>query len=412
MIGIYRLLTRAAYAVIYVLRRHSALAGRELWRGRLGLIPDVGDKDVWIHAASVGETRVVGYLVNYLRGRRAGIRIHVTVVTEAGFNTAVKLFPPEVTVSYFPLDARRAMARTFDMIRPKLLAVAETEIWPNLVLEAAERRVPLILVNGRMSARAYRRYRLVRKSLARLLVTYDRFFLKTDVAQRRFAYFSVSADKSMVAGDMKFDAPLQERSEGRIKEIRYRVGVADDEFLVVAGSTRSGEEAHLLGAYRTLKATCPKLRLLLAPRHVERTDEITALLKEHDQPYYRYGTSGVPEGVIVLDRMGLLNELYLAGDIAFVGGTLVDRGGHNLLEPVWAGRPVLFGPFVSNVREAAEYILEHGYGARVSSGDDLLRTLTAVVQGDRTFRTKTTADLVHSAAAVAGDYILEKLRDV
>jgi len=411
VITLYRIITGLAYALVYPYGRQRAAAGRELWRGRLGLIPRIGPKDVWIHAASVGETKVAGCLIHYLKRKNKALSVHLSVMTEAGFRTAVKELDPDITVSYFPLDASRSIRRTLDSIRPKVIVVAETEIWPNLVHAASQRGIPVILVNARMSEKAFRRYRMVKGSLRELLVLYDRFFIKTEVDRKRYDYFGVPRDKSVLAGDMKFDAPLQERSEGRIREIRARTGVKENQFLLVAGSTHPGEEEQLVDMYGVAKAEHPGLRLLLAPRHVERTPEIRALLESKRVPYYIYGEVAQHEGLILVDRIGLLADLYLAADLAFVGGTLVNLGGHNLLEPVWAGTPVLFGPNVDNVKEAADYIVEHVYGARVDSFDELQGTVMSVLEGRRKFEIKTDANMQGSATALAGDYILRKLRD-
>jgi 3-deoxy-D-manno-octulosonic-acid transferase len=302
-----------------------------------------------------------------------------------------------------------AVGRSLDRIRPRCIVIAETEIWPNLIDVAAGRQIPVILVNGRMSEKSFRRYRRVAGSLGKLLSLYDRFFFKTEEDRERFASFGVEDSRSVVSGDMKFDAPLDERSEGRITELRHRMSIVETDFLVVAGSTRPGEEKQLLAAYRSLKREYPRLRLLLAPRHIERTDEIATLLKGLNEPYIMYGSDRTGEGVILVDKMGILNELYMAADVAFVGGTLVNIGGHNLLEPVWAGTPVLFGPHVGNVQEAADYIIEHRYGAGVTSVDDLARTLVTILDKRLSFETKSETDLKQAATSIAGDYIREKL---
>jgi tRNA (guanine-N7-)-methyltransferase len=293
-----------------------------------------------------------------------------------------------------------------------MIVIAETEIWPNLITTAAQREIPVVLVNGRMSDKAFGRYRLIRNSIRDLLSSYDKFFFKTQKDRESFAYFGVQDDRAIVAGDMKFDAPLALRSEGRIREIRSRAGVGEDEFLLVAGSTRSGEEEQLIRIYHLLKGNYSKLRLMLAPRHVERATEIGALLRAVDCPYIVYGDSQESQGVILVDRMGFLNDLYMAADVAFVGGTLVDVGGHNLLEPVWAGTPVLFGPYLSNVQDAADYILKHDYGAGVSSADELRTVLISILDGQRSFETKSENDLRQSPTAIAGDYVLERLSHV
>lgn len=384
-----------------------------MWRGRLGLISPLGPRDVWMHAASVGEVKVLGYLIDYLKKQDATLRIHVTVMTRAGFKTATDQLDDKgdsVTLSYFPLDALPAVRRSLDLINPASLVIAETEIWPNLISQAAQRNIPIVLVNGRMSEKAFRMYRYVRSFMKRLLALYDRFFFKTEGDFERYRHFGVTPGNSVVVGDMKFDAPLLPRSEGRRSEMRARAGVSDDNFLLVAGSTRPGEEAILANVFRAVHAKHKNFRMIIAPRHVERVGEVKALLEEKGLPCDLYGNTSTANGIILVDRMGFLNDLYMAADLAFVGGTLVDIGGHNILEPVWAGTPVIFGPYLSNVSEAADYILANSYGAKVASESDLAGLLQQVIAGELSFAVKTENDLRNSPTAMAGDYILKRLK--
>ena len=241
---------------------------------------------------------------------------------------------------------------------------------------------------------------------------YDRFFFKTEGDFERYRHFGVTPGNSAVVGDMKFDAPLLPRSEGRRREMRARAGIAGDHFLLVAGSTRPGEEAILANVFQAVHSKHKNFRMIIAPRHVERVGEVKTLLEGKGLPYAVYGRVSTAEGIILVDRMGLLNDLYLAADVAFVGGTLVDIGGHNLLEPVWAGTPVLFGPHIANVREAADYIMERNYGAMIRSGSDLASTVTRLIEGTLSFNVKTEHDLAESATAIVGHYVLERLRGV
>jgi 3-deoxy-D-manno-octulosonic-acid transferase len=237
--------------------------------------------------------------------------------------------------------------------------------------------------------------------------------VRTEADARRFAAFGVPPDRIDIAGDMKFDAPLLPRSAGRVSELRRQLGIADDEFLIVAGSTRPGEEADLLRVYRNLCAGRSDIHLLLAPRHIERAGEIRLLLEQMDIPYSVYGRPRKAPGasVILCDRMGLLQELYLAADLAFVGGTLVDIGGHNVLEPVWAGAPVVYGPHTDNVREAVDYIESHGFGRSVPTADELAEVVQAMCEGSLTFARKRETYDSDSATSRIGTYLLNCLRD-
>ncbi|MCX6834986.1 MAG: hypothetical protein NTW07_07620 [candidate division Zixibacteria bacterium] len=412
MIFLYRVLTRLIYVIIYPWARYQAARGQHMWRGRLGLDLPGGQVDLWMHAASVGEVRVLGNLIAFLLKARPQMRIHVTAITRTGVETARSLLPRRVSISCFPLDVASVMRATLDRLQPRLMVVAETEIWPNLIREMAKRRVPVILVNGRMTESSQRKYRYMAGTLRRLLSSYERLFFKSEADRERFLSFGLPVERTVVAGDMKFDAPPALKSKEWVDEIRTEIGAGAEHFLLVAGSTRPGEETLLLEMYEKLRNKHPQLRLVLAPRHLERLDEVRRLLEERRTPYCLYGDGRKCEAVALVDRMGLLNDLYLAADLAFVGGTLVDIGGHNILEPVWARTPVVFGPSVANVSEAADYIITRNYGVMVQSAGEMTDLISRVIEGRVSFAVKDDDDLSRSATALAGGYILKRLTDV
>jgi len=410
---LYRIVTSLLYWLLYIGKKHRALAGSERWRGRLGLIACIEPVDVWLHASSVGEVKVISFLVAYLHARKHTIKLHVTTMTTRGHETAVREFGDYASVSFFPVDATPAVQKTLDAVSPEVLVIAETEIWPNLVAESNNRNIPIILVNGRMSQKAFKRYQKVRSVLEAVLNKYDRFFFKTKEDMIYYQRFGIQADKGILAGDMKFDAALPERPADRIQEIRSTLGVEENDFLMVAGSTRSGEEIILADLYKSIRTRHPNFKLVIAPRHVERASEVTALFSGKQLKSSVWGeTNGIvtdSDSITIVDEMGILNDLYMSADLAFVGGTLVNVGGHNLLEPVWAGTPVLFGPSLDNVHEAADYIIEHDYGAKVQDKQELLEEVEQIMCDQRYFARKTENDLSMSATTVAGDYILSRL---
>jgi len=416
MITFYKFISFLVYLVIYPYGRVRASKGDLLWQGRLALLKDTEKSNVWLHAASVGEVKIMSFLIEYLLSKKASLSIHLSVMTRTGFKTAGTLFGKKVTVSYFPLDAVPLIRRTLDKIQPEMIVVAETEIWPNLILEASKRKIPMILVNGRMSEKAFNKYRLFKGMFSKLLNRYRHFFFKTDDDRRRYMFFELDENITVTAGDMKFDAPLLERREENISSVRREIGAAAGDFLFVAGSTRPGEEEILAGIYNKLRDKLENLVFALAPRHLERIEEIKALLERTGVDYTVYegkalGTKSENKtsssSLVLVDRMGFLNGLYLAGNLAFVGGTLVPVGGHNILEPVWAGSPVVFGPHLDNVTEAAEYIIDADYGARVKSSEELEIIIEKVYAGEKVFKIKTEADLENSPTARIGDYVLE-----
>ena len=375
----------------------------------MGLASEHTGCDLWLHAASVGETKVIGYLVDYLLDRRPGLRIHLTAMTSAGRAAALSSVGEKVSVGYFPFDTPAVMRRTIGNFRPRVMVVAETEIWPNLICELRNRAVPLVLVNGRMSDRAFRRYRMLRGLITPLMQCYTRCFFKTALDRQRFERLALPHERGVIAGDMKFDAPLPQRDPTTVATLRGQLGLKPGDFLLVAGSTRTGEEEILLRIYRRLASRHENFFLLIAPRHVERCPELEMLFRESGQEFAIHGQGQAR--VILVDRLGILNELYMAADLAFVGGTLVDIGGHNLLEPVWAGTPVLFGPSLHNVRDAAVYILENDYGAQVSDEIELESEIEARLTGRRQFAVKRDHASSLSATVKAGDYILGLLGD-
>ena len=408
MIWLYRIFARFIYLFLYPVGRWRAAGGDELWQGRLALERDVKPVDIWMHAASVGEVKVLANLVTYLKEARPEIRIHITTMTRTGLTTAQTIMADKASVSAFPIDSTPAVTWKLDQLQPQMIVVAETEIWPNLIRLATRRDIMLVLVNGRMTERSLSRYLRFKSSLGRLLTGYDRFFFKSEGDRDRFLKLGLDPTKAEVTGDMKFDAPLIDRSEIRVNETRRQLGIGGDDFLIVAGSTRPGEESLLLGIFTQLKTNYPGLRLTLAPRHLERLNEVKKILAESGLNFTTLSETVPDFDVILVDRMGVLDSLYEAGNLAFVGGTLVDIGGHNLLEPVWALTPVVYGPSLNNVTEAAEYIERNNYGVRVDSVDELKTIIEDVIVGRRVFSVRDRSDLEQSVVATVGRYILEQ----
>ncbi|MFQ5453693.1 MAG: 3-deoxy-D-manno-octulosonic acid transferase, partial [Candidatus Zixiibacteriota bacterium] len=341
------------------------------------------------------------------------LKIHISTMTRTGFSTATQIKKtPCISLSYFPFDIPSVVKKTLDRVQPRILVVAETEIWPNLVYETAKRNIPIILINGRMSEKAFGKYKLFRTTFKKILSMYDYFFFKTDKDASLYSYFDIQPIKWKTAGDMKFDAPLLEQSEEIKLHNRIQNGIDKDSFLFVAGSTRPGEELILMDVYKELSAEFDDFHIIIAPRHIERIDEIKAQLADKQIHFRMLNAVDKNEKMILVDKLGLLNNLYLAADISFVGGTLVDIGGHNILEPVWAGSPVIFGSSVHNVKEAVDYVSENNYGAMIKSKEELIMLLIKVHRGEIIFSTKKAHDLDNSPTALIGDFILSKLKNV
>ncbi len=411
MLFIYNILIQIISFVTFVAKRDK-LKSDPLWQGRFAQIQSLPSVDIWIHAASVGEAKVIGHLIHYMKSQNPNIKIHITTMTRSGYKTAIDLYrSANISVTQFPFDTKANIKKTYDVINPKVLAVAETEIWPNLILEADARKIPIVLINGRMSAKAFKKYKLFQRSFTFLLTKYSKLFVKSENDYKRFLYFDTKQIVRIV-GDMKFDAPLLERTSEKVNGIRLACGIEPESFIFVAGSTRPGEEEMLADLFLKIYKEHKTFNLIIVPRHIKRVNEIKNMLLKNNIQFKLYGSSSKHESVILVDKVGLLQNLYLAADLAFVGGTLVDIGGHNLLEPVWAGVPVVFGKSTYNVNESAEYILKNNYGTQVTDSDDLTHIVQQMIKNEITYSVKETNDLQNSATNQIGNYLLEKISHV
>ncbi len=419
---------RLIYICVYPWGRIKAARGDVSWRERFALnLPE--QRDVWIHAASVGEVKLVRYLIDYLLGQDPNLQIHVTTMTAAGQAMAETEFGGRVTLSYIPVDIPAPTARFLDALRPRVVVMAEAEFWPTLLRETSRRKLRLVLVNGRMSEKSHDRFLRYRGTLTRLLGAYEKFFFKSKTDLERFRSFGVEGERGVTGGDMKFDAPLPERDPERIRAMREAVGAEAGDFLFVVGSTRPPEEEIFASLFKELSrdesgatgAGKGRFRMVLAPRHVNRTDDVRAILDKHEIDYSIFRAPGEgdsaaesssgeprkPGAMVLVDRIGVLGELFLAADLGFVGGTMSDTGGHNILEPVWAGTPVVFGPDIRNVGDLAEYILARDFGAQAATAEELRGIIRDFRNGKRRFALKTGAETGESPSALAGDYILQ-----
>lgn len=355
----------------------------EDWRAlgdRLGRL-DAGERAaassmpaLWIHAASVGELTAVRPLLAALRERFPGRLAVVTTLTRTGLALARTL--PEVHLAFlFPFDAPGPVARVLDTLRVEAFLFTETEIWPTTLGALAERRVPALMVSGRISERTLSRARFLRPLFAPALETVT-CCMQTPEDAARVVALGADPRRVVVAGSLKFDVASAPPPPG-VERLRALLG---ERPVVVAGSTHEGEETILLDVLQRLSLGHPGLVLVLAPRHPERLDGVAAQVTARGLPLVRWSAlpaSVLPDGatVVLLDEMGVLAHAYALGRVAFVGGSLVPVGGHNVLEPARASRPVLVGPHTDNAAETVERLLAAGGGMRAASADGLALSL-------------------------------------
>jgi 3-deoxy-D-manno-octulosonic-acid transferase len=346
---------------------------RHGWKERLGLVPLLPDSPsprVWIHAVSVGEVQLARQLLAEMRSRRPDVEVLLTSTTAAGRKFAIDARLPRTRVSALPLDLPILTRRALGRIRPNLLILMETEIWPNLIRQCARKSIPVLVANGRISPRSFPRYRLLGSFLARTLATVDRFLMQSETDAGRIGALGAPAQRTEVTGNLKWDLPAP--PEGAAS-VRQELGFPPDASVLVAGSTFEGEETVVLDAWEALRKEFPSLCLVLAPRHPRRFQRVSEILASRGISHARRSrpTAGTSE-VLLLDTLGDLRRAYAAGTLCFVGGSLVSRGGQNLLEPAAAGRPVLFGPRTENFEEASRALEESGAGFRIDSAATLL----------------------------------------
>lgn len=323
---------------------------------------------VWIQAVSVGETRVALLLIERMRRRWPDLRIALSTTTSTGQTLARKQAPPGVLVIYFPLDFLPCMNRAMDLLRPRLVIVVETEVWPTLVLQSARRGVPVAMVNGRMSEKSFRGYRCIGGLSRRVFGAFDLVCAQGARDAGRFRKLGARDMALRTTGSLKFDeAQVPSPVSAQARAFLRACGVGDDRPIWVCGSTHAGEEEIAFHVFRELRATFPSLFLVLAPRHPERTKEVLAVA-ERCGVRVTLRTQPPQPGAdcLLLNTTGELKAFYEAATVIFVGKSLRGRGGQNIIEAAATGAPVLFGPAMQNFEAIADDFVRAGAGVQVA----------------------------------------------
>lgn len=361
------------YDIIYILFTLCYLPlfllRRKYHRGflmRVGIFPQgviaklKGRRVVWLHTVSVGEAQAAGALVRNLRQGYPDYFLLISTVTRTGNEIAQRLIGPEGLVIYSPLDIGFVVRRVANLINPRLFIIAETEIWPNLIINLAKKGVAVVLVNGRISRNSFRGYKIIRPFLKKVFPRFSLFCMQTKEDAQRIISLGADEDKVKVTGNMKFDIQPTAHSPQSID-----LGLKQNEQLFIAGSTHRGEEKIILQAYRELIGNHPALRLLIAPRHIERTQEIERLISGFGFKPQRVSeyisneqrTTNNERPILILDTVGQLKDLYAFAEFVFIGGSLIRHGGQNPIEPAVFSKPILFGPYMSNFSNVARAFL-------------------------------------------------------
>ena len=326
----------------------------------------------WVHAVSVGEAIAAAPLLEGLRRAYPALPLVVSTVTETGARVVRDRFAGLATHRYFPVDFASVTRRVIGSIGPAFFVCMETELWPNTLRALAARGVPTMIANGRLSDRSFRRYRLVRTAMRRVLADVSVFGMQSAEDARRVIALGAPPERVVVTGNLKAE-PLADPA-GAVDLWHRLLGLAADQPVWIAGSTHRGEEEAVLDAHCRALLDRPNLALVLAPRHPERVGEVVGVLKARGIASVRRSDLPArrsPGAVIVLDTVGELAQLYAIADVVFVGGSLAPLGGHNMLEPALRGKPVLFGPHTHNFREAASVLVSSGGGLVVHDAGEL-----------------------------------------
>ena len=392
MYFLYSFLTLVVFVLVspyflYQAIRHNKYIGS--LGQRLGYLPVSlnvdGEESIWIHAVSVGEALTARALAADLKERYPRLRLYLSTTTIAGQQVARRSLQHVDAVFYFPFDWAFIVRRTLNIVRPRVFVMMETEIWPNLLRLCRARGVKTILINGRISSRSYPRYRLIRPFFRRVLADVDRFCMQSDESARRIIELGADQAKVTVTGSLKFDSlempAVVSHGKPRERVLRF-FRLSPNRMVLVAGSTVRGEEPAVLKAFSRLKGASPSALAILAPRQPERFGEVERLAREAG--FVTVRRSDLPidteprADVVVLDTIGELAQLYQVATVVFVGGSLVDHGGHNILEPAVFGKPILFGPHMQNFKEIADAFVGNGAAVQVGSERELEQAMVSL----------------------------------
>lgn len=397
MYFVYSLLLTLGFLVLVprflfdALRHGKYVAGFGERMGKLAPSKETGRPVVWLHCVSVGESQAARPLIAGIRQRFPDHTIVVSTTTLTGQKLAREIFKNEAArVFYFPFDWRWTVRRSLNAIRPSSVLIMETEIWPRFFLECQTQGIPLAIVNGRLSSQSFRRYKWIKFFLKRVLPALTRAVMQTETDAARLIELGLDQSRVAVSGNMKFDAGDPSSSSSLVAEFRDRYNITEATQLLIAASTHVPEESVVLEGLA--KAKRPNLRLLIAPRHPERFDDVASQLNRSGLQWSR--RSSLPKAndkscdAILLDTIGELSAIYSLATIVFVGGSISTTGGHNIVEPAAVGAAIITGPHMHNFAAItrafvkAEAIIQLSGGNHGESANALAAAVNDLLNND------------------------------
>lgn len=366
------------------------------WRGfsrqRLGvfsgdILSEIKDsRAIWLHAVSVGEVMASVPLYEELRRNLPDEKIVVSTVTSTGNRIAREKFKDAAAVIYLPLDLSGITDKVIKLIKPKAALIAETEIWPNFITSLKKSGAKVVIFNGRVSPKSFKNYGAVKRLLKDVLQKIDLFLMQSQADADKIISLGAPRDNVRVTGNLKYDAAMIKPKSEDAGTLRKRLGLGAKEKLLIAGSTNTGEEEKVLRCYKELTAEFPELRLLVAPRHIDRAGTIAGLAQKYGFTA-RLLSSGddKPLGsheISILDEMGTLAQLYAAADIVFIGGSLINKGGQNPLEAAYHSKAILFGPYMYNFEAITGSLISARGAVKVENEEEFAASLRVLLEND------------------------------
>jgi 3-deoxy-D-manno-octulosonic-acid transferase len=368
-------------------RSRSNPAYRQRISERLGFVRVDSDKPIiWVHAVSVGETIAAQPLIESLIKQYSNHRILVTTTTPTGSERVRALFGDRVDHVYFPYDLLEIVARFIHRVKPQMLIVIETEIWPNLFSKCAKKNIPVVLVNARLSERSTQKYLKVKSLVKETLANINMIAVRSSLDAERFKQLGANDNKISIAGNIKFDFTVNEDQLEQGKQ--WKSSWEQNDLVWVVASTHAGEDEIILSIYQNLLRQFPDLLLVLVPRHPERFDDVFALCKaldgcnvlRHSQidSYEKHKKSRV--NIILGDSMGVMQSWFATADVVFMGGSLVNIGGHNPIEAIAQGVPVVSGPYMFNFDDVSSQLSREGLLSICKTSSDVEKQVSQFLQ--------------------------------
>jgi 3-deoxy-D-manno-octulosonic-acid transferase len=370
-------------------------------RERLALAePDIIDsrQSIWLHGASLGEIGIIKKILPALKEKYPHHPLVVSAITRSGIQSIQHDMKGFISHAlYLPAEIKWSVRKMLALIKPAIIVITETELWPNFILEAKKYGARIVLINGRVSDRSFPKYLLLKNLFKKILSAFHAIGVQNREYYRRFIKLGADASRLSVTGNIKASIKLREVDSAFKRSLKQSLCLNDEDKVFIAASTRPGEEEIILSAYERLKHVFPRLSIILAPRHPKRTPEIEMILKRRKLSYNKKSSLRGPsrtQQILILDTLGELSMLFAMADIAFIGGTLKPFGGHNLLEPLPFLVPICFGPYCETQKESVKLIKANQCGEEVEDAEEIFNYIHKALK-DKNFYNNLVHNILH-----------------